>query len=215
MIKYETLPSREAWLEKRKDSIGGSEAACIVGMNPYMNNVELWEYKTGRKQPEDISDKPYVKYGTEAEQYLRALFALDYPGLTVCYEPDNYWTNSDFPFAHASLDGWLIDRIGRKGILEIKTANVGQGTLAKWKDRVPDNYFIQILHYLMITGFDFAVIKSQLKSDYGDAVRLDTRHYWIERDEVEEDIEMLMMEEKKFWEYVKTDTRPALILPEI
>lgn len=97
MIKYETLPSREAWLEKRKGSIGGSEAACIVGMNPYMNNVELWEYKTGRKQPEDISDKPYVKYGTEAEQYLRALFALDYPGLTVCYEPDNYLDKHGFP----------------------------------------------------------------------------------------------------------------------
>lgn len=125
------------------------------------------------------------------------------------------WTNTDFPFGHASLDGWLIDQNGRRGILEIKTANIGQGTLAKWKDQVPPNYYVQTLHYLLITGFDFVVLKSQLKSDYGDAVRLDTRHYWIERDEVEEDIEMLMMEEKKFWEYVKTDTRPALVLPEI
>lgn len=213
MIKYETLPSREAWLERRKDSIGGSEAACIVGMNPYMNNVELWEYKTGRKQPEDISDKPYVKYGTEAEQYLRALFALDYPGLTVCYEPDNYWTNSDFPFAHASLDGWLIDQNGRKGILEIKTANVGQGTLAKWKDQVPDNYYIQVLWYLGVTGFDFVVLKSQLKHDYDGDIMLNTRHYKIERAEVEEDIKYLFQKGSEFSDYIKKDIRPPLVLP--
>ena len=42
--------------------------------------------KTGLRQTEDISEKPYVKYGTEAEKYLRSLFQLDFPEYEVNYD---------------------------------------------------------------------------------------------------------------------------------
>ena len=74
-----TLNSREEWLEHRKNFIGGSDASAIVGLNPYMSNLELWQIKTGLMEQEDISEKPYAKYGTIAEEYLRELFKLDYP----------------------------------------------------------------------------------------------------------------------------------------
>ena len=70
--------SRQEWLQERKKGIGGSDAAAIIGLNPYMTNVDLWEIKTGRKEQEDISNKPCVKYGTEAEGPLRELFKLQY-----------------------------------------------------------------------------------------------------------------------------------------
>lgn len=212
-----TLNSREEWLEKRKSYIGGSEASCIVGMNPYTTNVELWEMKTGRRKAEDISEKSYVKYGTEAEQYLRELFKLDYPQYEGFYEENNMWLNSDYPFAHASLDGWLVEKeTGRKGILEIKTTNIIQSIQKeKWKDRIPDNYYIQVLHYLMVTGFDFVVLKAQLKYDYDGDIFLTTKHYKIERAEVLEDIEYLIKAEKQFSEYIKNDMQPPLVLPNI
>ena len=51
----------------------------------------------------------------------------------------------------ASLDGELVDQDGRKGILEIKTTNILQSMqYEKWKDRIPDNYYIQVLHYLLL-----------------------------------------------------------------
>ena len=53
--------TREQWLEERKKGIGGSDAATIMGLNPYKTNVDLWEEKTGRKDAEDISDKSYVQ----------------------------------------------------------------------------------------------------------------------------------------------------------
>ena len=71
--------THEEWLRERMNGIGASEAAAIIGMSPYMTNEMLWEIKTGRRKAEDISGKSYVDYGTRAEQYLRALFALDYP----------------------------------------------------------------------------------------------------------------------------------------
>lgn len=53
-----------SWLKARTYGIGGSDASAIVGMNPYKTNIDLFEEKTGRRIPEDISDKPYVRYGT-------------------------------------------------------------------------------------------------------------------------------------------------------
>lgn len=216
MVKMIQLNDRAEWLEARKNRIGGSEAACIVGMNPYRSNVELWEIKTGQVEAEDISDKPYVKYGSEAEQHLRELFKLDFPQYKVSYVEDNMWLNDNHPFAHASLDGWLEDEQGRKGILEIKTTNILQSMQKeKWKNRIPDNYYIQVLHYMMVTEFDFAVLKAQLKYDYDGDIMLTTKHYKIERDEVQDDIEYLQKAEKDFYSAIKEKRRPSLVLPAI
>lgn len=217
MIEMKTLKSRDEWLAARKHYIGGSDASAVLGMNPYKTNLELWQEKTGIVQPEDISGKPYVQYGHAAESYLRELFALDFPEYEVGYADNNIWLNDRFPFAHASLDGWLADQGGRKGILEIKTTNILQSMQKeKWNHRIPDNYYIQVLHYLMVTEFDFAVLKAQLKYEFqGGDIMLQTKHYKIERSEVQEDIELLKSSEKEFWKCVQSRKKPALLLPEI
>ena len=116
MVDMIVLKDREEWLRNRT-RIGGSEASAIIGMNQYKNNVQLWEEKVGLSVPEDISDKPFVKYGNDAESHLRELFRLDFPEYEVEYIENNMFLNDKFPFGHASLDGWLTDADGRKGIL--------------------------------------------------------------------------------------------------
>lgn len=217
MVEIKYLKDRDEWLQHRMSRIGGSDASCIVGMNPYRSNVELWQIKTGQLEPEDISDKPYVQYGTEAEMHLRELFQLDFPQYQVIYAENNMFLNDKYPFAHASLDGWMIEKeTGRTGILEIKTTNLLQSMQKeKWNHRIPDNYYIQVLHYLMVTGFDFAILKAQLKSEFSGNIYIQTRHYTIERSDVEEDIKFLAEAEQKFWRQVQERKKPALILPEI
>lgn len=217
MIRKYTFSGREEWLKARKNFIGGSDASAIVGRNPYMTNTDLWEIKTGRREQEDISDKPYVIYGSRAEQYLRDLFALDFPEYEVRYEEDNMFINDRYPWAHASLDGWLVDKDGRRGVLEIKTTNILQSMQKeKWKDGIPDNYFCQVIHYLMVTEADFAILKAQLKYEFsGELPFMQVKHYLIERADVEEDIAYLAREGQRFWQHVKNDTRPATVLPEI
>ena len=213
-VRMEIFKSREEWITHRT-GIGGSDAAAIMGMNPYMSNQDLWEIKTGRRQQEDISEKSYVVYGIQAESYLRELFKLDFPELTVEYADNNMFFNIRYPWAHASLDGWLTDPAGRRGILEIKTSEILKSMQKeKWYDQIPDNYYIQLLHYLMVTDADFAILKAQLKYDYS-GVYLQTRHYHIERSEVTEDIEILKNTEAEFWVHVQKDTRPDLLLPDI
>lgn len=216
MVTMQVLPNREDWL-KHRTKIGGSDASAILGKNPYKTNVELWKDKAFHLMPEDISDKPYVKYGTEAERYLRELFKMDYPQYEMFYEENNMWTNDAYPFAHASLDGWLKDEAGRMGVWECKTTNILQSRQKeKWDHRLPENYYIQILHYLMVTEFEFVELKAQLKSVFSDGmVYLQTRHYHIERSDVEADIEYLADEERKFWTCVENMKAPPLVLPEI
>ena len=216
MVTLQTFKTRQDWLTARQERIGGSDAAAILGLNPYKTNVQLWEEKTGRRQSEDISDKPYVKYGTQAERHLRGLFRLDFPEYKVFYVENNMFTNDAYPWAHYSADGWLEDQDGRKGILEIKTTNILQSMQKeKWKDKIPDNYYCQLLHGLMVTEFEFAILKAQLKFDYGGEIVMHTRHYKIERSEVEADIEYLEHSERSFWKSVQDRKQPALILPEI
>lgn len=217
MLKKLVLNSREEWLKVRTSYIGGSDAACIVGMSPYKSNVDLWLEKTGRKMPEDISDKPYVQYGHDAEPLLRELFALDFPRYKVLYDENNLWVNDKYPFAHASLDGWLVEKdTGRKGIWECKTTNILQSMQKeKWKDQIPSNYYCQILHYMLVTEWDFVILKAQLKYDFDGKIMLQTKHYKIERSEVLDDIAYLEEQEEKFAEYIKKDVQPPLILPNV
>lgn len=216
VVTMETFKSRAEWLKARTGRIGGSDASAVIGLNPYMDNVTLWEIKTGRRVQEDISEKDFVKYGTEAEEHLRALFALDYPQFTVDYVKNNMFLNSKYPHLHASLDGWLVDQDGRRGILEIKTTNILQSMQKeKWDHRIPSNYYAQVLLYLIVTEFDFAILKAQLKYDYNGEIFLTTKHYTIEREDVLEDMEYLLGETLKFSEYIKQDRRPPLVLNQI
>lgn len=204
------------WLMTRSLGIGGSDASAIVGMNPYKTNTELFEEKIGRRMPEDILDRPYVRYGTNAEPLIRSLFCLDYPEYEVFYHENRVLRSKSYPFMQASLDGELIDDKGRRGILEIKTTNILQSMqYEKWKDKIPDNYYIQVLHYLLVTGYEFVVLRAHLRSDWGKDKRTTVKHYFIERSEVEDDLRTLLVEEKKFWAYVESGRKPPLILPQI
>ena len=119
--KIYDFEDEKAWLKGRLNGIGGSDASAVVGKNPYKTNIELFEEKTGRRIAPDISEKPYVIYGKEAEQFIRELFRLDYPQYQVAHHEFRILQSLEYPFMQASLDGELVDQDGRKGILEIKT----------------------------------------------------------------------------------------------
>ena len=218
MYSYDIIdcPDRETWIRERGKGIGGSDAAAIIGRNPYMSNIDLWEIKTGCRTPVDISDKPYVQYGVRAEENIRALFALDYPEYSIEHHDNRILRSKQYPFLQASLDGELFDHEGRRGVLEIKTSNIITGTQReKWNDRIPDNYYIQVLHYLLVTGYDFAVLRAHLISVWGADVRTQVKHYFIEQTAVKDDLDYLLHEEIKFWGYVEAGRKPPLVLPAI
>lgn len=219
MIKFITLNDRDEWLEHRKKYIGGSDCSSVVGQNPWKDNVQLWLEKTGQVTPKDISDNPNVKFGTEAEPIIRELFKLSYPQYEVFYLENNSWLNDKYPFAAVSHDGWLVEKeTGRNGIWECKTTEiVSSMQKEKWKDAIPNNYYCQLLHsFLVREDCEFAHLTALLTWRYeSKEVYQQIKNYHIERSEVQEDINYLEKEERKFWEQVQKGIRPGLILPNI
>lgn len=215
-VHKERFADRADWLQART-RIGGSECAALIGMNPWMTNVDLYRRKKGIEKRQEIGDLAAVEYGKKAEEHIRAIFELDHPSLAVGYEPENIWTNDKYPFAHASLDGWMTDEDGRLGVLEIKTVNVtAAATKKKWDGRIPDNYFCQLVWYMAVTEADFAILKALQRYGFGeDDVFQVMKEYRIDRSDVQDDIDYLMKAGADFWEDLQAGREPALILPQI
>ena len=211
------INSREEWLKARKSQgIGGSEAGAVLGVNKYMTNVDLWELKTGRKAAPDLSDNAAVQFGKFAEPLLRELFKQDYPQYIVDYHEFDLYVNDKHPFIFATLDGEITAADGSRGILEIKTTTI-QNKLQwdDWDNKIPDSYYVQILHQLAATGWNFAILKAYIRYYVDGEVRVTIRHYRIERKDVLNDIQYLIQAECDFWEKVQKDEQPSLILPNI
>lgn len=218
--------NHDEWLNARKEGIGASDAAAVIGVSPYKTNVELWEEKTGRREAEDISGKPFVEYGKKAEAYLRGLFQLEHPEYIVDYDEFGRVANlPECPWLFATLDGELseldnskpMQRIRRKGVLEIKTTEIMRSSQWDgWRDKVPQHYYIQMLHQLLATQYDFVTLMAQIKAhDRNGETYFLRKFYYLERAGAQDDLLFLLEKEKDFWTCVMSGSPPPLLLPEI
>lgn len=208
---YET---REEWLAHRI-AIGGSEAAAVVGLSPFMSNVELWELKTGRKKPKDLSGNSATQYGIRLESALRALFVAEHTEMNLKYFPYDILKQEEIPYIGCTLDGELVEKgTGKRGILEIKTSLVPSAVAKlKWVNQIPPNYYCQVLAQMIATGWEFAIVYAQLRRMDGDS---EIKTYRFEREECLEDMKWLQGKLERFWfENIMRDVRPAAILPEL
>lgn len=214
---YDVLSFRTEveWLAGRTKGIGGSDSSAVIGKNPWKTTDQLYREKVGLIHSPDISNNESVKYGKSAEEPLRRLFQLDHPDLIVNYKNKTILRNREFPFLLYSPDGLLKEReSGRKGILEIKTTTIFQSfQKEKWKDYIPENYLYQVLHGLIVTEFDFVILRAKLKfsDDYQQI-----KEYTIEREVFREVIEDHKKSIISFWNNnILAGVEPAQILPEL
>ena len=63
----------QAWLDWRKDGIGASDVATILGVNPYKTRYELWAEKTGLVDAPDLSGNFNVQRGNRLEPLVRVM----------------------------------------------------------------------------------------------------------------------------------------------
>lgn len=205
---------RDEWLEMRqKIGIGGSDAGTVLGLNPWCSNVQLWRYKIGQEQPEDISDKPAVIFGKKAEEHIRELFRLDYPKWDLDYHEFWMYRSDSYPWQFATLDGELTDETGRRGILEIKTTTIqNKSQWDEWEGGIPQRYYAQVLHQLSATGWQFAILRAYIRYYKGGEFRASVRDYRIEHDDVLDDIAYLRQQEMRFIDCVNSGKPPAAII---
>ncbi len=204
------------WLAFRRTGIGGSDAAAILGKSHFKTNVDIWEEKVGLKQAEDISKKEYVVYGKKAEDSLVKLFEIDFPQYKVKINKRIVYKRY---FMFASLDGELTDKKTKaEGFLETKTNELFNNyDFKNWDGQIPEHYYIQVLHYFIVTGREFAVVKVRIrhKDKYGEAMATE-KHFTYYRKDILADLKFLYLKEYEFWhKYVLPKKRPPLILPSL
>lgn len=182
------------WLEARAIGIGGSDAAVIMGMNPYKSPYQLWLEKTGQAEAPDLSHVQAVYWGSKNEANIADWFQEE-TGKRV--KRLGTLRRREYPFMLANVDRTVV---GENAGLEIKTAGVRQ--YRKWKDdEIPDAYYCQCLHYMAVTGADYWYIAVLLGGNEAKWKR-------IERNE--EDIQHLIMAETDFWKLVEARTPPPV-----
>lgn len=217
--KKEFFKTEQQWLDARR--IGGSSAAAVVGLNPWMSKQELWELLVGKAKPKAKKKSDVLDYGHKAEPIIRKLFAIDNPNLHVV-SPKGYamYIDLDRPYMTATVDGITIDKkTNKKGILEIKTHDVRKaGDMDEWNgNTLPKQYIIQVLHYLLVIDdaeyADFAV-KIRFFSYDGSESKIsksEVRYYHIEREDVKAELDWLESNETAFYEtYVLPRVRPPM-----
>lgn len=75
--------SREEWLMRRRKTIGGSDAAGIVGLSRWTSPFSVWADKTGRAAEKE--DTEAMRQGRDLEDYVAAAgWRKPASGSTVC-----------------------------------------------------------------------------------------------------------------------------------
>ena len=174
--------SREEWLSERRKYIGGSDAAAIMGMNPYKTPLSVYSDKLGLSP--DQEDSELMRQGRDLEEYVAQRFAesTEFQVKKV----DSMFVSADYPFMAANVDRMLVFQpVG----LECKTTSIMNKTDFAYGE-VPPTFYWQCVHYMAVTGFDCWYLAVLVLSKSFHVFKIDRN---------EEHINLLIDAEVNFW----------------
>lgn len=194
VMTVKEMQDKEAWLNMRKQGIGGSEASIVCSMNRWKSPHALWMEKTGRMEPEDLSDNEAIYWGHVLEQAVADRFCeLTGKKVRKC----GLMQSNKYPFVLASVDRLVV---GESAGLECKTTSTFNAE--SWKDNeVPDAYYIQCQHYMLATGLEKWYIAVLIGGN---------KFVWKTIERNEDDIQAILKMEKSFWANVQNDIEPSV-----
>ena len=189
------MENRETFLENRKQGIGGSDAAAMLGVSKWTSRQELWEDKVGLRPP--IEDNAAMKRGRIMEPHI----AEEYTEKTgrKLQRRNEMLIHPEHDFLIAHLDREILKDPRGVGVLEIKCSMFSAFRNYRHYG-LPPEYIVQLQHYLMVSGRSwgsFAVFNA-------DTWQLDS--FDMDSDP---DIHAKIIEEgAKFWQCVLDKTPP-------
>lgn len=209
MITKISTANREEWRQLRKNYIGGSDAASVVGLNPFSSPYALWAEKTGKTPP--FEGNLATDVGTYLEDFIAKKFETE-TGKKV-RRANQSFINDRYPWAIANIDR---DIVGEDSGLECKSTSALNTRRFKNGD-FPTNYYCQCVHYLAVTEktrWYLAVLIGNHDFKIYQLTRseLDICPEWCESSVYisDEEISALMTAEEVFWEEnIKKDVPPA------
>lgn len=183
-------------LDDRTKFLGSSDAAPILGLSPWRTALETYEDKiTPRSLEPDRNKARLFSRGKRFEPVVCDMLAEE-EGLVIAARNRRY-QDQEYPFLAAEIDAETAD--GRN--VEIKT--VSPFAASEWgeeqSDQIPLHYCVQVLHALMVTRREQAIVAVLIGSD-------DLRVYRVERDD--DLIARIRAEELAFWDRIQRREPP-------
>ena len=132
-------------LQIRKQGIGGSEVASVLGIDPFGSPYGVWMAKTGRSNV-NVENK-YTEAGRILEDAVAQYFAIK-TGYKDLENPCKTFTHPNYSFAKGSPDRIITTM---PGILECKTTQ-------RHHEDPPLNWFCQLQWYLGVMQMDKGAI---------------------------------------------------------
>ena len=174
---------RPTWLASRRQGIGGSDVAAILGISPWRTPLDVYLDKTGQSQ--DAAETPAMRWGTLLEPVMLDEFERT-TGLSVERNLPML-ASQEHPHMLANLDGVASDG----AIVECKTSRSADGWGEIGSADIPPHYQTQVAHYLAVTGATSAWVPVLIGAS-------DFRIYQVHRDEPF--IADLIEAERDFWQ---------------
>ena len=139
------MKNKQEWLRERKNYLGGTDLASVVGLSPYRTALDVYLDKTSDDIREETS--PAMKWGSLLEDVVAKEYA-EVTGYNLEIEP-NVLYHPEYKFLGANIDRWADNK---KHVLECKTA--GFTKTKEWgeegTDQIPESYLIQCAFYASI-----------------------------------------------------------------
>ena len=200
---------QHADVSDRTRGLGGSDAAAILGLNPWKTPLDVYHETLGLVEPDNLDDKPVVEWGNRHEEQVAAKYA-EVTGRKV-YRSNRTLQHAEHPFLVAHIDRRVKTVDGVRRVLECKTAY--PRTPESWDqwgeagtDEVPIQYLCQCMHYLAVTGADQCDLAVLING-------WDFRIYHIARDE--ELVRTIVAKEVAFWrDHIEAKNPPPPSTPE-
>lgn len=175
--------SREEWLAARRNGVGGSEAAAIMGASPWATALSIYVDKIGQAPEKDETEA--MRQGSDLEAYVAQRFTEE-TGLKL-KRTNCIYQHPEHPWMLANIDR---DVVGDAGGFEAKTTNLLNKSDFEGGE-VPLTYMWQCQHYMAVTGAPYWYLAVLV---LGKAFHI----FRIDRDETL--IRQLIESEREFWE---------------
>lgn len=187
--------AKDAWLEKRKHYITGTDAGKLIGVSPWGGKFAVWLDKTGRAAP--VVETPAMRAGKKFESAILQMYAEEMNCKLEHVDGYNLITCDKYPRLGASLDGWNHDLQIPVDAKNIKWKNEKWGDA--WTDQFPEYYKAQLQVQMMVTGATFAHL----------AVMFSGQDFFIYSMEYDEDMAQKILDASdEFWPFVERDKMP-------
>lgn len=158
-------------LRKRKEGVGGSDVAAILGLSRFDNTaVNVWMDKLSDTVPEEPkADDPKTScmyWGKVLEPEILTAYANKTRNDIVRGNEIEQLQHPEFPWLIANIDGFAFDskNNGEKILVEVKNCDFAKYGVwgEEWTDVIPIDYLYQVQHYLNVTGLNRADVAARI-----------------------------------------------------